>query len=285
MVDNETQEGEMDIEDVLIEYGDIAAEVAEMFWGTSHEISKAAETAEQRRKRELTETRVSQAMNLTGLGAGVAATPSVYREAKDAHRNYRISRGLKVKPLKARTRRSRTPKVALALAGANLGLQGANIAGDTLTNAVLERTKKQQQSSVNKHDVEFMCEISKVDTEKRQVFGWASISKMDGEYVKDRQGDVIDTDELERAAYEYVLRSRKGGHEHQKGEEGPVHVSDLIESIVITDEKKKSLGLPDEMPEGWWVGFKVNDDKVWELAKSGELAGFSIHGKGKRVPL
>lgn len=284
----------MDINEVLAEHGDIAAEVAEILYGDAYEVSKAAKSAEQRKKEELAQTRISQAMNLTGLGAGIAATPAVYRETKQAYRNYRKSKGLKVKPLKdpitdkipglKKLRAAKAgPKTALALASANLGLQAANIGGDTLTNAVLEREKKRKQADLSK-SVEVFCEISKVDTDKRQVFGWASISKKDGKPVLDLQGDMIDTDELERAAYTYVLKSRKGGHEHQKHEDGPVHVSDLIESIVITDEKKKALGLPEEMPEGWWVGFKIHDDEVWELAKSGELAGFSIHGSGKRVP-
>lgn len=133
-------------------------------------------------------------------------------------------------------------------------------------------------------EFEIMCEITKMDTDKRQVFGWASVTKKDGELVKDLQGDMIDTPDLEEAAYEYILKSRKGGHEHQRTVDGePVHVADIIESFVVTPLKKSAMGLPDDMPEGWWIGMKVNDDKVWELAKSGELAGFSVHGKGRRV--
>jgi len=63
----------------------------------------------------------------------------------------------------------------------------------------------------------------------------------------------------------------------------PRHVSDLIESFVVTDEKKKLLGLPADMPTGWLVGFQVHDDDTWNLVKSGKRKGFSIHGSGKRV--
>jgi hypothetical protein len=38
----------------------------------------------------------------------------------------------------------------------------------------------------------------------------------------------------------------------------------------------------DALPHGWWVGFKVNDDVQWDMVKTGERAGFSIHGSGKR---
>lgn len=305
----------VEISKALREHADTAALVADILYGDSFEISKALST-EEKRKNELLQTRLSQASNAVGLAAGVAATPSVARDVSTAYRRLRplspeqqsaarlkgITRaknflnkhpkgsvGYKVADASRKFSRSKnTPKVALGLAGANLALQGVNIGGDALTNVVLRRTKKMQEGTVQKSrkgDFEVFCEIAKTDTDKRQVFGWASISKKDGVTVLDHQGDTIETDELERAAYDYMLRSRKGGHEHQKTHEGPLHVADVIESFVITDEKKKAMGLPDSTPEGWWVGMKVNDDKVWELAKSGELAGFSIHGSGRRVPL
>lgn len=137
-----------------------------------------------------------------------------------------------------------------------------------------------------KHDVEFAGEFSKVDTDKRQVFGWASIVKMDGKTVVDRQGDLIDEDEMEKSAYEYVIKSRKGGDQHRRTDDGqPFHASDMIESFVVTDEKKQRLGLPESMPTGWWVGFKVNDDETWRKVKNGDVTGFSLHGRGKRYPV
>jgi hypothetical protein len=99
-----------------------------------------------------------------------------------------------------------------------------------------------------------------------------------GEDVSDLQDDEIDLEEIEKAAYNFVKDSRKGGNMHQKD----LHVSDMIESMVVTPEKKKALGLPDDAPEGWWVGFKVNDDETWEDAKVGKLPMFSIHGTGRR---
>jgi hypothetical protein len=56
----------------------------------------------------------------------------------------------------------------------------------------------------------------------------------------------------------------------------------MIESFIVTPEKKEALGLPDEMPVGWWVGYQVNDPETWEAVKSGKRTGFSIHGRGQR---
>ena len=47
--------------------------------------------------------------------------------------------------------------------------------------------------------------IMKSDDEKRLAFGWASVSvRVDGEVIRDWQGDIIEPGKLENAAYEYV---------------------------------------------------------------------------------
>ena len=59
----------------------------------------------------------------------------------------------------------------------------------------------------------------------------------------------------------------------------------LVESCVFTQDKKAALGIPDDaLPVGWWIGFKVTDDEVWEKVKSGEYPMFSIEGTAVREP-
>lgn len=225
-----------------------------------------------------------------------------------------LSAGLKAIP--------KNKKVALATATGLAGLQVANLGGDFVANRVLGRAakkkvqknnpdgadlhvpgknelrlkavkaavpaaKKIKDKVVDKHDdsvdVVWSGEFSKVDDEKRQVFGYASVVEVDGEPVVDRQGDYISIDEVEKSAYDYVQKSRKGGDMHRRNGSEPHHVSDMIESFVITKEKIEKMGLPAETPLGWWVGFKVNDDATWDKVKSGERTGFSIHGRGSRV--
>ena len=126
-------------------------------------------------------------------------------------------------------------------------------------------------------------EFSKFDEDKRQVFGWASVVEVDGRPVIDRQGDWITPDEIEKAAYKYVQDSRKGGHQHRRTDDDqPFHASNMIESIVFTPEKIAKMGLPDDFPVGWWVGYQVHDEETWEKVKKGDVTGFSIHGRGKR---
>lgn len=135
-------------------------------------------------------------------------------------------------------------------------------------------------------DVTWYGEFAKADDDKRQVFGWASVVSLDGLPVVDRQGDWITPDEIEKAAYKYVHESRKGGHQHKRTDDDqPFHASDMIESIVFTPEKIAKMGLPDDFPVGWWVGYQVRDEDTWAKVKKGEVTGFSIHGRGRRRPV
>ena len=124
--------------------------------------------------------------------------------------------------------------------------------------------------------------VMKSDDDKRLVFGWANVAiRVDGEQIIDWQEDAIDMDDLEKAAYEYVAEFGTAGEMHQRGGIGRV-----IESIVFTKEKADALGIPqDLLPQGWWIGFKITDDEVWEKIKSGEYSMFSIEGKAIREPM
>lgn len=126
-------------------------------------------------------------------------------------------------------------------------------------------------------DFDISGEVAKVDEEQRLAFGWASVVSRDGTPVEDSQGDVIDIEELERAAYEYVRVSRKGGEMHRW------IVGKLVESLVVTPEKLDAMGLDrDCLDPGWWIGFKL-DEEAFEKVKSGEYRMFSIGGKGLRT--
>ena len=122
-------------------------------------------------------------------------------------------------------------------------------------------------------------EITKIDDE-HLVFGWLSVAiNKSGEVIEDSQGDIIDPEELEKAAYDFVLVSREAGDMHKRVE----GIGHIVESMVFTLEKQEALGIPPEtVPVGWWVGFKIFDEDVWKRIKSGELSAFSIGGRGQR---
>ena len=168
--------------------------------------------------------------------------------------------------------------------------------------------KRHKKQHADNADWTLPLDIVKTDRDRQLVFGWASISSVGGELIVDKQNDIIPEDELENAAYEFVLyvqepddmkvarylkendpslsaqfsldiEKRTGaglGDMHER-----MGVGRLVESMVFTKQKQDALGI-DLGLVGWFVGFKVDDDGVWKRIKAGELPEFSIGGKAVR---
>lgn len=126
--------------------------------------------------------------------------------------------------------------------------------------------------------------ICKSDDDKRLIFGWASVAiRTDGNQVLDWQKDIIDPEDLEEAVYNYVLDFRASGEEHIPGLRNKGR---LVESVVFTKEKMRAMGIPEGLvPEGWWIGFYIDDDNAWAKVKDGTYQMFSIEGQGVREPV
>lgn len=139
-----------------------------------------------------------------------------------------------------------------------------------------EPQKKEPASNV----IKGRFKIAKSDDDNHLAFGWANVAiRADGEEIEDWQEDIIEPEELENAAYQYVLLYREGGEMHERG-----GAAVLVESVVFTEEKMQAMGIPaGTLPIGWWIGFKVTDEDVWEKVKDGTYPMFSIEGEAKRV--
>ena len=122
--------------------------------------------------------------------------------------------------------------------------------------------------------------ITKADEDKMLAFGWANVAvRAGGEVIEDWQQDIVEPEELENAAYNFVELYREGGEMHERG-----GAAVLVESVVFTEEKMQVMGIPaGTLPVGWWIGFKVLDEDVWQKVKSGEYPMFSIEGTAERV--
>lgn len=121
------------------------------------------------------------------------------------------------------------------------------------------------------------------DIEQQLIFGWANVTvQEDGTTPFDWQGDIMETEILESAAYNYVLAHGLANQEHSWGTE----CGWLVESMMFTKEKMDALGIPEGIvPEGWWVGFYIPDPDVYKKVKDGTYNMFSIEGYATRVPL
>ena len=144
---------------------------------------------------------------------------------------------------------------------------------DELTGRARERP---QEEAV----VKSRFKVTKANEDKMLAFGWANVSiDKTGNQVEDWQGDMIDPEDLEEAAYQFVKFYREGGEMHERG-----GVATMIESVVFTEEKMQAMGItPGTLPVGWWIGFQVTDPDVWEKVKDGTYSMFSIEGTAERV--
>lgn len=121
------------------------------------------------------------------------------------------------------------------------------------------------------------------EIEQRLVFGFANVTlQEDGTLPFDHDGDMIDTDILEAAAYNYVLAHGLLNEQH----DWRSACGWLVESMVFTKEKMQALGIPEgTVPEGWFVGFYIPDPDVYAKVKTGEYNMFSIEGTARVIPL
>ena len=121
--------------------------------------------------------------------------------------------------------------------------------------------------------------FTKADPTGRFVRGWASVVSKDGAPVTDHQGDVIQIEELRKAAHRFVLDARvaKAMHAGQQ-------IGDVVESVIVDDSFAKAMGMTDTR-RGWWIGMEIHDPKVRQAIVKGDLKAFSIGGRGRRTPM
>ena len=120
-----------------------------------------------------------------------------------------------------------------------------------------------------------IAKMNRVDEEKRRVFGFFSVSEENDKEVIDYHGDVIASDDLEEAAYIYVMYSGMGDERHDERAKAM-----LIESMFFSKEKQMALGI-DLGKVCWWGGFYILDDDLWQKVKSGQYPMFSIGGRSQ----
>jgi holliday junction DNA helicase RuvB len=121
--------------------------------------------------------------------------------------------------------------------------------------------------------------IVKSDSSRNLVFGWANVSFTKNGQVLDRQGHMIDPEDLESGAYNFVVKYRTSGDEHAGEAFG-----ELVESLVVTKDKVEKGGFPPEMLGHWWVGFRLPPEQ-WEKVVKGERSMFSIQGNAQLIPV
>lgn len=155
-----------------------------------------------------------------------------------------------------------------------------NITLNALQNAGYSKNKDDKfifQKADKSESFTCSAKITKLDNEKRLVYGFASVIEENGQTVIDRQDDIIKPDELVKAAHKFISDARVAKMMHD-GEQ----VGEVVESIVFTEDVQEALGI-DLNKVGWFIAMKIHNDDVWEKFKSGELEAFSIGGRAKSI--
>lgn len=92
----------------------------------------------------------------------------------------------------------------------------------------------------------------------------------------DLQGDVISAEEIEKAAYDYMEASQRGGYMHRQVLTDVV----LVENTILrTDTTINGVSLTKGT---WLVGFRIYNEELRGLIKDGTITGLSIGGWSAR---
>lgn len=130
----------------LADVDPVFAEVVGLLYGDAvdtrevYDIAKQGATTE-RQKRERTQARVGLASNIVGLGAGAAGTAAALRDDR-LKQGGKIARRLFAAGQKVPRVSPTVGRAGAIAAGGALGLQVANLVGDSVANRVLSRASK-----------------------------------------------------------------------------------------------------------------------------------------------
>lgn len=119
-----------------------------------------------------------------------------------------------------------------------------------------------------------------LNEDKRELLGVALIPDMPI-YRRDKQGEyyiVFSAESIRKIAIDFYkkLNVNNADVEHNHNIENGIT---YFQSMIIDKENGICPAAFKDLPNGTWiVGCKVENDKVWEAVKSGEVKGFSIDG-------
>lgn len=121
--------------------------------------------------------------------------------------------------------------------------------------------------------------VAKVSDELGLVFGWAIISKLNGKEYFDTQGDFISESVMLKAAADYMQNGAVAKEMHVGDEKGKV-----VFAWPMTEDIAKAMGISASQT-GLMIAMKPDHPSMLEKFRNGTYSGFSIGGRGERVPV
>lgn len=122
------------------------------------------------------------------------------------------------------------------------------------------------------------AQVVKVNSRLGLVFGYAIVSKVNGEEYYDHHGDHIPEDSMLKASVGFMKSYRISGDMHERDANGsPVQDGDVVFAFPMTQEIADSLNITVEKT-GLLVAIQPSS-VVLRKFESGEYTGFSIGGR------
>lgn len=121
--------------------------------------------------------------------------------------------------------------------------------------------------------------VAKVSDELGLVFGWAIISKLGGQEYYDTQGDFIPEAVMLKAATGYMQNGAVAKEMHVGDEKGKV-----VFAWPMTEDIAKAMGISTNQT-GLMIAMRPDSPEMLQKFKTGVYSGFSIGGRGERVPV
>jgi len=125
-------------------------------------------------------------------------------------------------------------------------------------------------------------DIQKIDEAKHLVYGKALVP---GKF--DSQQDIMRPEEIEKTAHNFLINLQKAYVELLSGKQ-VTKASEMGYSHKVF-KGVGGFGYIAESyidPEGSWVLVtKVTDPNIWRMIQNKEITGYSVGGKGRRIPV
>ncbi len=117
------------------------------------------------------------------------------------------------------------------------------------------------------------CRVLKVDTSLGLVFGYAIVSKVDGEPYYDLHGHHIAEDVMMAAGADFMEKSRMAWDMHTEPEGGSI-----VFAFPITKETAEAFDLGEPSMTGLAIAMKPANEETLAKYADGTYGGFSIGG-------
>ncbi len=125
---------------------------------------------------------------------------------------------------------------------------------------------------------QYTIRLLKADEKPRVVYGVVYSPCQKGQKCQlDSQNDWVNPENLRKAAWDFMAKSRVIGHQHKGKAKAEVVESFIAPMNMAVDGEEITKG-------SWVLAVRIQDDTIWKAVQDGELNSFSIGGKGARIP-